>query len=101
MSVGFDSFDLDPLIMKAIERMGWNEPTPVQEKTIPVLLQGKDVMGQAQTGTGKTAAFGIPILQNVSRGRKPYALILVPTRELGVQVADELKKLAHYYHDLR
>ncbi|OPY31100.1 MAG: putative ATP-dependent RNA helicase [Methanomassiliicoccales archaeon PtaU1.Bin124] len=101
MSVGFDSFDLDPLIMKAIERMGWNEPTPVQEKTIPVLLEGKDVMGQAQTGTGKTAAFGIPILQNVSRGRKPYALILVPTRELGVQVADEMKKLAYYYQDVR
>ncbi|QLH75503.1 MAG: DEAD/DEAH box helicase [Methanomassiliicoccales archaeon] len=101
MSGGFDSLGLDPLLLKAVERMGFKEPTPVQSQTIPLLLEGKDVMAQAQTGTGKTAAFGLPLLQNITRGRKPYALVLVPTRELGIQVSEEIKKLAHYMDDVR
>ncbi|MCE5295888.1 MAG: DEAD/DEAH box helicase [Euryarchaeota archaeon] len=101
MTDGFDTLGLDPLLLKAVERMGFKEPTPVQLETIPLLLAGKDVMAQAQTGTGKTAAFGLPLLQNISRGRKPFALILCPTRELGVQVAEEIKKLAYYMDDVR
>ncbi len=87
--------------MKAIERMGFVEPTPVQVETIPLTMKGKDVIAQAQTGTGKTAAFGIPILESLTKGVKPFALILVPTRELGSQVSDELKKLAFYMDDVR
>ena len=101
MGIGFKGFGLDPLILKAIDRMGFVDPTPVQEETLPLLLDGKDVIAQAQTGTGKTAAFGLPLLQRLTRGRKPYALILVPTRELGVQVAEELKNLAHFMDDVR
>ena len=75
--------------------MGFEEPTPVQVETIPMLLEGRDVIAQAQTGTGKTAAFGIPIVQAIERpGRTPSALILCPTRELAVQVSEEIKRLA-------
>ena len=75
--------------------MGFEEPTPVQVETIPMLLNGRDVIAQAQTGTGKTAAFGIPIVQAIDRpGRTPSALILCPTRELAVQVSEEIKRLA-------
>lgn len=87
--------------MKAIERMGFVEPTPVQVATIPLTMKGKDVIAQAQTGTGKTAAFGIPILESLTKGVKPFSLILVPTRELGSQVSDELKKLAFFMDDVR
>jgi ATP-dependent RNA helicase DeaD len=101
MSNGFASFELDPSIIKSIEQMGFVEPTPVQLQTIPLLLEGRDVMAQAQTGTGKTAAFGIPILQRITRGRKPYTLIMVPTRELAVQVSEEIKKLSNFMDDVR
>ena len=75
--------------------MGFEEPTPVQVETIPMLLNGRDVIAQAQPGTGKTAAFGIPIVQAIDRpGRTPSALILCPTRELAVQVSEEIKRLA-------
>ena len=97
----FQDFGLRDEIMKAIERMGFVEPTPVQVETIPLTMKGKDVIAQAQTGTGKTAAFGIPILESLTKGVKPFSLILVPTRELGAQVSDELKKLAFYMDDVR
>jgi ATP-dependent RNA helicase DeaD len=97
----FQEFGLREEIMKAIERMGFVEPTPVQVETIPLTMKGKDVIAQAQTGTGKTAAFGIPILESLTKGVKPFSLILVPTRELGAQVSDELKKLAYYMDDVR
>ena len=90
MTATFESLNFEPFIMKAIEKMGFEEPTPVQVETIPLIMEGRDVMAQAQTGTGKTAAFGIPILQKLACSRKPAALILVPTRELGVQVAAEM-----------
>ncbi|HAM52538.1 MAG TPA: RNA helicase [Nitrospiraceae bacterium] len=73
--------------------MGFEEPTPIQKIAIPPALEGRDIVGQAQTGTGKTAAFGIPIIEKGKRGKTPYAFVLVPTRELAVQVAQELNKI--------
>ena len=75
--------------------MGFEEATPIQSQAIPVVMSGSDVIGQAQTGTGKTAAFGIPMLQNMdSELKKTQALILSPTRELAIQVAEELRNLS-------
>ncbi|MGZ0084276.1 DEAD/DEAH box helicase [Geobacillus icigianus] len=80
--------------MKAIERMGFEETTPIQAKTIPLSLQNKDVIGQAQTGTGKTAAFGIPIVEKVDvKNGAIQALVVAPTRELAIQVSEELYKI--------
>ncbi len=95
--VKFADFDLSDDVIKAISKMGFEEPTPIQEKTIPVLLTGKDVIGQAQTGTGKTAAFGIPIVEAVDRHNfGVQALILAPTRELAIQAAEEMNKLGSF-----
>src|SRR5688572_18918947 len=85
-------------MLAALARAAYLEPTPVQAGIIPKALSGEDVLGQARTGTGKTAAFAIPILEHIRHGRKsglPQALVLVPTRELAVQVRDEFDKLAH------
>jgi superfamily II DNA/RNA helicase len=99
----FDHFGLDPLLLAAIKAMGYATPTPIQSKAIPVVLKGGDVMGAAQTGTGKTAGFGLPLLQrllphanpSMSPARHPVrGLILAPTRELADQVADNLKQYA-------
>ena len=85
----FAELGLAPEILKAIERMGFEEASPIQSAAIPVLLEGADVVGQSQTGSGKTAAFGIPAIQLVDPGlRAPQVLILCPTRELAVQVAN-------------
>lgn len=84
-------------VLKAITQMGFEEPTPIQKKTIPVLLTGKDVIGQAQTGTGKTAAFGIPIVERLDRAAHGVqAIILAPTRELAIQAAEEMNKLGKF-----
>ncbi len=84
-------------ILKAISDMGFEETTPIQTSTIPPLLEGKDVNGQAQTGTGKTLAFGIPILEKIDAKKKEIqALIMCPTRELAIQVAEEMKRLIKY-----
>ena len=94
----FDALDLSPEMHKALERAGYETPTPVQAGLIPKALEGSDVIGQARTGTGKTASFAIPILEQLEYGsgfRGPQALILVPTRELAVQVRDEAAKLAY------
>ena len=96
MPTDFRSLNIEEPILRAVEQMGFVEPTPVQVGTIPILLDGKDVIAQAQTGTGKTAAFGIPIIQNVTPGKRPSALILCPTRELAVQVSEEIRKLAAF-----
>lgn len=97
MSQDFSSLGIEEPILRAIERMGFEEPTPVQVETIPLLLKGRDVIAQAQTGTGKTAAFGIPIVQAIERqGKAPSALILCPTRELAVQVSEEINRLAMF-----
>lgn len=93
----FNEFNLSSDVLKAISAMGFEEPTPIQEKTIPILLSGKDVVGQAQTGTGKTAAFGIPIIERMDRTNfSVQAIILTPTRELAVQVAEEMNKLGKF-----
>jgi ATP-dependent RNA helicase DeaD len=86
--------NLKPEILKAIKRSGFEEATPIQEKTIPLVLEGKDVIGQAQTGTGKTAAFGLPILQNLDKQHDSIqAIIIEPTRELAIQTQEELFRL--------
>ncbi|MDD1765620.1 MAG: DEAD/DEAH box helicase, partial [Methanomassiliicoccales archaeon] len=96
MNDDFGSLNIDPRIMKSIEEMGFSEPTPVQLAAIPLMMKGRDVIAQAQTGTGKTAAFAIPIIQKIQHGMKPTALVLVPTRELAVQVSEETKRLASH-----
>lgn len=99
----FSDFHLDPLILSAIDKIGFKTPTPIQEKAIPVVLKGGDVMGAAQTGTGKTAGFGLPLIQRLlpkankshSPARHPVrALILTPTRELADQVNENLQEYA-------
>lgn len=96
-ATSFADFDLTPEMMKALATAGYTTPTPVQAGFIPVALEGDDVIGQARTGTGKTASFVIPILELLEPQkyyRGPQAVILVPTRELAVQVRDEVEKLA-------
>lgn len=96
-SLQFMELDIKPEILKAIAHMGFEEMTPIQARAIPVELSGADVVGQAQTGTGKTAAFAIPILQKIHpKLKKPQAMVICPTRELAIQVADEIRKLAKY-----
>lgn len=93
----FKDLHLSRNIEKAIEELGFEEPTPIQSQSIPFILEGRDVIGQAQTGTGKTAAFGIPALEMVNpRSKRTQVLVLCPTRELANQVADELGKLGKY-----
>ena len=93
----FMELGLVPEIMKAIKDMGFEEPTPIQKASIPAATAGKDLIGQAQTGTGKTAAFGIPILERIDLKRPgPQAVVLSPTRELAIQSAEEINKLAQY-----
>ncbi len=94
----FDKFDLDKRLMKGIAAMGYERPTPIQDATIPLALKGRDLIGSAQTGTGKTAAFGLPILQRLLEGRRGTfrALILSPTRELAVQIDQSLKSYAKH-----
>lgn len=92
----FSDFAIDKEIINAVHDMGFEEPSPIQAACIPSILEGRDVLGQAQTGTGKTAAFGIPVIQKVSPVPKVQALILTPTRELAIQVSGELQKIAAY-----
>ncbi len=95
MSNLFEDLGLSKEILKAVEDMGFEEASPIQAQSIPLLLEGRDIVGQAQTGTGKTAAFGIPILERVDpRGKAAQALVLCPTRELAIQVAEEIGTLA-------
>ncbi len=96
MTGSFDALNLSPAVIRAINEMGFEEPTPIQEQTIPHALEGRDIIGQAQTGTGKTASFGIPIVEKNFFGKKPSALIITPTRELAIQVSEELGSLAKY-----
>jgi len=94
--MSFSILGLSPQILEAIEAQGYSEPTPIQKKSIPIVLDGKDLMGAAQTGTGKTAGFTLPILERLSNGKSPSSnhvrtLILTPTRELAAQVHDSVK----------
>lgn len=93
----FKELGLLPEIMKAIEDMGFEEPTPIQKASIPIAMAGGDFIGQAQTGTGKTAAFGIPLLERIDSSKpSPQAVVLSPTRELAIQSAEEINRLAQY-----
>lgn len=89
----FGELELDKKIVSALTEMGFEEPSPIQKEAIPTALSGKDIIGQAQTGTGKTAAFGIPIIQNLTDRKHIQALIMSPTRELAIQVAEEITKI--------
>lgn len=95
----FESLNLSKNTHQALEAMGFVKPSPIQSEAIPLILEGKDIVGQAQTGTGKTAAFGIPILEMMAEeeSRKTSVLILCPTRELSLQVATELRNLAKFH----
>lgn len=94
---GFHAFCLSQDLQKALQDMGFTQPSPIQTDTIPYLLDGRDVIGQAQTGTGKTAAFGVPLIEGIhGQNKKIQALVLCPTRELALQVTEELTKLAKY-----
>ena len=96
-SLLFEDLKLSREMKHAIKDMGFEEATPIQSLALPPILEGKDVIGQAQTGTGKTAAFGIPVLERLdSSNRGVQAVILCPTRELAIQVAEEIKKLSKY-----
>ncbi|MCB8817745.1 DEAD/DEAH box helicase [Desulfosporosinus shakirovi] len=95
----FGDIQLSKPILQALSEMGFEEPSPIQKEAIPVALDGVDLIGQAQTGTGKTAAFGIPITEKVnSKFQAVQALIVTPTRELAIQVAEEIAKLGKYRH---
>jgi ATP-dependent RNA helicase DeaD len=96
MAKTFEQLGLSAQLTKALAENGFKAPFPIQETAIPLILQGKDVVGQAHTGTGKTAAFGLPILQQIKPGGSVQVLILAPTRELAVQVTDEINRFAKY-----
>lgn len=92
----FGELELDKKVVSALTEMGFEEPSPIQAATIPLVLEGNDVIGQAQTGTGKTAAFGIPLVQNITDFKHIQALIMTPTRELAIQVAEEVGKIGKF-----
>ena len=94
--MNFDNLGLIPSLLKAVKEKGYQEPSPIQEKAIPLILKGRDILASAQTGTGKTAGFTLPLLQSLSSNRSNgkrniRALILTPTRELAAQVADSIE----------
>jgi ATP-dependent RNA helicase DeaD len=95
--IKFEELNISQEILRAVDDMGFEETTPIQTNAIPSVLAGNDIVGQAQTGTGKTAAFGIPLLEEMeAENKNPQAIILCPTRELAIQVSEELKRLAKY-----
>lgn len=101
-TVKFDELQLDERILKAVTEMGFEEASPIQAQAIPVAMEGRDMIGQAQTGTGKTAAFGIPLLEKVDpKVKKLQAIVLLPTRELAIQVAEEVRKLGKFMHGIK
>ena len=92
----FDELKINEDIMRSVKELGFTTPFPIQAQAIPELLQGHDVIGQAHTGTGKTAAFGIPMLQNIIHGGGIQGLVIAPTRELAMQITEEIKKVGKY-----
>ena len=98
----FEDMNISNEILRAVLDMGFEEATPIQSQAIPVILEGKDIIGQSQTGTGKTAAFGIPCLERIDpEDRRLQAMILCPTRELAIQVSEEFRKLLKYKDNIR
>ncbi len=101
-TIRFDELQLDERILRAVTDMGFEAASPIQAQAIPVQMEGRDVVGQAQTGTGKTAAFGIPLLQKINPdSKKLQAIALCPTRELAIQVAEEIRRLSKYMHGIK
>lgn len=97
----FNELNLSLEIEKAVAEMGFEETTPIQSQSIPYIMDGKDIIGQAQTGTGKTCAFGIPAIEMVDpKNESIQALILSPTRELAIQISEELKNVSKYKREL-
>ena len=95
VSITFRDLNLNPPLIKILDEVGYESPSPIQAETIPLLLEGKDIIGQAQTGTGKTAAFALPLINNLDLKQKdPQLLVLAPTRELAIQVAEAFQKYA-------
>ena len=92
----FDELEVKETILKGIQELGFTTPFPIQSQSIPLLLDGHDLIGQAHTGTGKTAAFGIPMLENITNGGGIQGLIIAPTRELAIQITNELKRIGKY-----
>ena len=93
----FEQLGLNASLLKALEDIGYETPSPIQAQAIPVMLEGRDILGQAQTGTGKTAAFALPLLQMVDvKQTTPQVLVLAPTRELAIQVAEAFQSYAHF-----
>lgn len=100
--IELNDMKLSKEVIRAVSDMGFEEFSPIQKSSIPLLLEGRDVIGQAQTGTGKTAAFGIPIIEKVNpRINKVQALVLCPTRELSIQVSEEISNLSKYKKNIR
>lgn len=100
--MNFEELGLAPGILRAVTEMGFEQASPIQAQSIPVALEGRDMIGQAQTGTGKTAAFGIPLLQGIDpHNKKLQAVVLCPTRELAIQCANEMRKFAKFQHGIK
>ena len=100
--MNYSELNVPEQIHKAVERMGFTEMTEVQEKAIPPMLEGKDIIAKAPTGTGKTCAFGIPLILGLDQSRNyPQAVVMAPTRELAQQITEDLQDLAHFYPDIR
>ena len=98
----YEDAEIDERILRAVGELGFDQMTPIQEQAIPLFMTGRDIIGQAQTGTGKTAAFGIPILQKIDPDdRSLQAVILCPTRELAMQAAEELRKFSKYMQGIK
>ena len=98
----YEEMCLDTRIMRAIAEMGFEQPSPIQAQSIPIAVEGKDMIGQARTGTGKTASFGIPMLQRINpKDKNLQAIVLCPTRELAIQSANEIRKLAKFLHGIK
>src|SRR3989338_6961108 len=94
----FEKLNISENILKVIKELGFTKPSEIQEKTIPLALQGKDILGGSATGSGKTLAFGAGIIQGVQKGKGIQALVLTPTRELAEQVARSLREFSKYYN---
>lgn len=94
--MNFKDFNFHPDVEKGVRIAGFKEPSPIQEMSIPIVLEGKDMIGQAHTGTGKTAAFGLPMIDKIAKGECERALVITPTRELATQVSDELYHLGRF-----
>jgi len=92
----FENMNIEKSILGSLNDIGFEQPTRIQSETIPIIKQGYDVIGQSETGSGKTAAFGIPLVEKVVKGDKIQALVLAPTRELALQIADDLRKFSHF-----